>query len=156
MGAVPVNLRNNRISRHAEAGLSPLPLRTQLEQLLAVFRQRAKVIRREKPWVRTRIKVPRPGGPGRRLYKPKLPRAGDPRRGHCGPKFPTRLPTGWHHRFLTLLMDTPQTKWCCSGSPRPIFRSGRLRRLSSTACHILAQSSCDGRKSQAFQRPSHS
>ena len=25
--------------------------------------------------------------------------------------------------------------------PRPIFRSGRLRRLSSTACHILARSS---------------
>ena len=25
--------------------------------------------------------------------------------------------------------------------PRPIFRSGRLRHLSSTACHILARSS---------------
>ena len=24
--------------------------------------------------------------------------------------------------------------------PRPLFRSGRLRRLSSTACHILARS----------------
>ena len=25
--------------------------------------------------------------------------------------------------------------------PRPIFRSGRLRRLASTSCHILARSS---------------
>ena len=35
--------------------------------------------------------------------------------------------------------------------PRPIFRSVRIRRLSSTACHILARSSLyDGRIGQAF------
>ena len=70
-----------------------------------------------------------------------LPRPGVPGLGHCRPKLPTRLPTDWHRRLLTPLSNTPQTKWCCSGSPRPIFRSGPLRHFSSTACHILARSS---------------
>ena len=62
--------------------------------------------RREKRWVRTRIVIPRPDVPGRRHYRPK---------------FPTRLPTGWHRRLLTLLSNTPQTMWCCSGSPVLFF-----------------------------------
>ena len=120
--------------------LEPLPLRAQLEQLLAIFRRRTKVIRGEKPWVRIPIVLRRPGVPGRGHYS-KLPRPGVPGRGHCRPKFPTRLPTDWHSRLLTLPSNTPQTKWGCSGSPRPIFRSGPLRRLSSMACHTLGRSS---------------
>ena len=112
-----------------------------VEQLLAIFRQRATGARREKPWVRTRIVIPRPGIPGRGHYRPELPRPGVPVRGHCRPKFPTRLPTGWNRRRWILLWNTPRKLWCCSGNPRPIFRSVPLRRLSSTACHILARSS---------------
>ena len=62
-------------------------------------------------------------------------------------------------RLLTLLSNTPQTKWCRSDSPHPIFHRGPLCRLSWTTCHILARSSflvCDGRKDQAFPRPSSS
>ena len=41
----------------------PLSLRAHLEQFLAIIRQRAKMPRREKPWVRTRVVLPRPGVP---------------------------------------------------------------------------------------------
>ena len=87
--------------------LEPLPLRAQLEQLLAIFRRRTKVIRGEKPWVRIPIVLPRPGVPGRGHYS-KLPRPGVPGRGHCRPKFPARFPTGWHRRLLILFSNTPQ------------------------------------------------
>ena len=107
--------------------------------------------RREKPWVRTRIVILRPGVPGRGYYRPELRRPGVPGRRHCRPKFPTRLPTGWHRRLLILLSNTPQTLWRCSGSPRPIFRSGPLRRLSSTACHILAEQFMLAGKARLFK-----
>ena len=108
LGAIPVTLRKNRISRQAQAVWSPLPLRAQLEHLLAIFGQTPNVTRREKPWVRTRIVVQRPGVPGR---------------GQCIIKLPTRLPTVWHLRRLILLWNTPPTMWCCPCRPRPIFRS---------------------------------
>ena len=41
--------------------------------------------------------------------------------GHCRPEFPTRLPTDWHRRLLTLVSNTPWTKWCGSGSPGFFF-----------------------------------
>ena len=44
----------------------------------------------------------RPGAPARGHYKPKEPRTGVPRGGSCRPKCPTRLPTGWHSRFLAI------------------------------------------------------
>ena len=112
-----------------------------VEQLHAIFPQRAKGTRREKRWVRTRIVIPRPSIPGRGHYRPERPRLGVPVRGHCRSKFPTRLPTGWNRRRSILLSNTPQKMWCCSGSPCRIFRSGPFRRLSSTACHGLARSS---------------
>ena len=59
-------------------------------------------------------------------------------------------------RLLTVLSNTPQPKWCYSGSPYPIFHRGFLRRLSWTTYHILARSRHDGRKDQAFPRPSSS
>ena len=108
------------------------------------------MIRGEEPWVRTRILPPRPRVPGREQCRPKQPRPGVPGRGQCRPKIPTRPPTGWHRRLLTLLANTQQTIWCCSRSPRPIFRSGPLRRLSLTACHILARSSTLWLKGQRF------
>ena len=108
------------------SSLEPPVHRAQLGQLLAIVRHREKGIRREKPGIRTRIVIPRPGVPGW---------------GHYRPRFPARLPTDWHHRLLMLLSNTSQTMWCCSDSPRPIFRSGSLGRLSSTACHTLARSS---------------
>ena len=136
--------------------IEPLPLRAQLTQLLAVFCQIATGTRRETPWVRTRIVIRRPGVAGRGHYRPELPRRGVPGKGHYKPeqpmpgvpgrghyrlRFPARLSADWHRRLLILLPNTPQIMWCCSGSPRSIFRSGRLRRLSSTACQILARSS---------------
>ena len=58
----------------------------------------------EKPRVRTRIILPRPGVPARRHCRPKEPRAGIPKRGHYRSKCPTRLPTGWDHRFLAIFL----------------------------------------------------
>ena len=46
-----------------EAVYSTLLFRAQLEQILAAFLQRATGTRPEKPWVRTRIVIPRPGVP---------------------------------------------------------------------------------------------
>ena len=94
MDDIPVKQRNNRISRQAKAAWSPLPLRAQLERLLAMFRERAKMARREKPWVRTRIVLPRPRVPRGGHFKPKVPRPGFPGRGHCRPKFSTRASDG--------------------------------------------------------------
>ena len=88
------------------------------EQILALFRQRAKK---------------------------------DPRRDTTGPDS-RRAPEAWcsrtgilqaqiRTRLSTLLSNTPQTKWCYSGSPYPIFHRGPLRSLTWTTCHILARSS---------------
>ena len=73
--------------------LEPLPIWAQLEQILAICRQRAKMKRDEKPWVRTRIVLPRPGVPGRGHCRPKLPRPCVSGRGYCRPKLQTRHPT---------------------------------------------------------------
>ena len=54
-------------------------------------------------------------------YRPERPRPGVPGRGHHRPRFPARLPTGWHRRLLILLSNTPQIMWCCSGSPVLFF-----------------------------------
>ena len=67
------------------------------------FSPSVKGTQREKPWVRTRIVIPRPGVPGQGHCRPELPRPGVPERGYCRPTSPTRLPTGWHRRLLTLL-----------------------------------------------------
>ena len=165
-------------------------------RLLTSFRQRVRRTRGEKPRVRTRILLPRPGAPARGHYKPKEPRTGVPRREHCRPTnvqrgcrrvgtfglghfsgavradsraFPPtseERPEARNHAFgfascsrglvfpdgdiagpnfptrrLTLISSTPQTKWCYSGSPHPIFHRGPIRRLPLTTCHILARSS---------------
>ena len=39
-------------------------------------------------------------------------------------------------RLLTLLSNTPQPKWCYSGSPHPIFHRGPLRRLPWTTIFL--------------------
>ena len=189
----------------------------QLGRLVTSLGQRWTRARGEKPRVRIRIMLSRPGVPGRRYHKPKEPRTGVPRRGLCRPKCPTRRPKGWHHRRLdilgagradsrvfcqrakrargenpgfgfascsrglvfpqgnttgrnadavcsrtgtlqaqiptlrlTFLPNTQQTKWCCSGSPHPIFHLGLLRRLSWTTCHILARSSTRRPKKSLF------
>ena len=56
--------------------------------------------RGEKPQGRTRILLTRPGVSARWHYRPKEPRTGVLRSRRCRPKCPTRLPTGWHRRFL--------------------------------------------------------
>ena len=63
------------MSNEATDGLAPSGFaifRTQLERILAFFRQRAKKTRGKKARVRICVVVPRPGAPGR---------------GHCRPKF---------------------------------------------------------------------
>ena len=57
--------------------------RVQRERLLTSFRQRVRRTRGEKPQVRSRILLPRPGAPARGHYRPKEPRIGVPRRGNC-------------------------------------------------------------------------
>ena len=94
-----------------------------------ILRQRSTSPRREHPWVRTRVVLPRPGVPTRGRYGPKVPRTGVLRRGHFRPIFLTRPPTGWHRRLLILLLTAPQPEWCCSGNRRPTFRSALLRRI---------------------------
>ena len=54
------------------------------------------------------------------------------------PKYPL---TARHRRSLTLHLSIQRSRWCCSGSPPPVFRSGRHRRSSWTTCRILARSS---------------
>ena len=54
-------------------------------RLLTSFRQRVRRTRGEKPQVRTRILLPRPGAPSRGHYRLKEPKTGVPRRGHCRP-----------------------------------------------------------------------
>ena len=135
-----MKVRKNDAGRQAETTPSPLPLRAQLEQFLAILRQRATSPRREQPGVRTRVVPPRPGIPRTGRYRPKMPMTGVPRRGHCWPMFLTRPNTDWHRRRLTLRSNTPHTKLCCSGNRHPIFRSGLLRRLWWTTYHTLAQS----------------
>ena len=127
-----------------------LSLRAQLEQLLAILRQREKVTRREKPWVRTHVVIPKPGVPGRGYYRSELPRPGVPGRGHCRPKCPTRLPTGWHRRLLNLLSNTPQTTWCCSGSPVLLFAVVPFIVCRRRRVIFLGEAGDDGRKGQAF------
>ena len=59
--------------------------RVQRGRRLTSFRQRVRRTRGEKPQVRTRILLPRPGAPARGHYWIKEPRTGVPRRGHCRP-----------------------------------------------------------------------
>ena len=59
--------------------------RVQRGRLLTSSRQRVRRIRGEKPQVRTRILLPRPGAPARGHYRPKEPRTDVPSRGHCRP-----------------------------------------------------------------------
>ena len=89
-----------------------------LEQILVLFRQRAKK---------------------------------DPTRDTTGSDW-GRAPVAWYSRtgtlkaqiatrLLTLLSNTPQTKWCYSRSPHPILHRGPPRRLLWTSCHTRARSS---------------
>ena len=141
LDAIPVIIWKNRAFRQPEAVPGPLPLRVQRELFLDILRQRATRPRREHPWVRTHVALSRPGVPGGGRHGPEVPRASVPRRRHCRPIFLRRPPTGWHRQLLTLLSNTPQTEWCCSGNRRLTVRSDLLRRLSWTTYHILARSS---------------
>ena len=92
--------------------------RAQLERILALVRQRTK-------------KDPRRDTTG--SDSRRAPEAWCFRTGTLQPQIPTRL--------LTFISNTPQKKWCYSGSPHPIFHCCPLRRLPWTKCHILARSS---------------
>ena len=59
--------------------------RVQRGRFLTSFRQRVRRTRGEKPQVRTRILLPKPGAPARGHYRPKEPRTGVPSRGRCRP-----------------------------------------------------------------------
>ena len=64
-----------QISNEATDGLAPSVFaifRAQLKRLLAFFRQRAEKTRGEKPRVRIRIVLPKPGAPGQGHCRPKL------------------------------------------------------------------------------------
>ena len=92
--------------------------RAPLERILALFRQRGKKDPRRETT----------GSDSRRA-----PEAWCSQTGALQAQIPRRL--------LILLSNIPQTAWCCSGSPHPIFHRGPLRRLPWTTCHILARSS---------------
>ena len=80
-------------------------LRAQLERILALFRQRAKKDPRRETT----------GSDSRRALEAWCSRTGT---------LQAQIP----RRLLTLLSSTPQTEWCYSGSPHPIFHRGPLRR----------------------------
>ena len=64
--------------------------------------------------------------------------------------FQAQIPT----RLLILLSNTPQTKWCCSGSPHPIFTVGPFVVCRRRRAIYLRGAVHDGRQDQAFPRPS--
>ena len=103
--------------------------RAQLERILALFRQRV---------------TKDPGRETTGSDSRRAPEAWCSRTGTLHAQIPTR--------FLTLLSDTPQTKWCYSGSPHPIFHRGPLRRFPWTTCHILARSSTRWPKRPGFSK----
>ena len=99
---------------------------------------------------------PNPGVPGRGHYRTERPRPDVHGRGHY---IQARAAEAWCSRTGTLQIQIsstasdglaqsafdPSLEYSTDNvlfwQPRPIVRSGRLRRLSSTACHILARSS---------------
>ena len=101
-----------------------------------------------------RSKRPRPGVPGRGPYRPERLSIGVPGRGHYRPGFTARLPTGWHRRRLIFLSDTPQIMRCCSGSPVLFFAVVAFVVCRRRRVIFLRGTVYDGRKGQAFQRPS--
>ena len=129
-------LQTHKMSNEATDGLAPSVfaiVQAQLEKILAFFRQRAK-------------KDPRRDTTG--SDSRRAPEAWCSRMGTLQAQIPTRL--------LTLLSNTPQTKRCYSGSPYPIstvvpFVVCRRRRAI-----FLRGAVHDGRKDQAFPRPSSS
>ena len=134
---------------------APCPFGRSFAQLLAIFRLRAKRPRCEKPWVRTRIVLLRPSVPERRQNRSQKPRSQKPRPGisglgHYRPKCPTRFAMDWHVWLLILLSNTPQTKWCCVGSPRPIFAVIPFVVYRGRRAMFLCGAVYDGRKGHAF------
>ena len=61
--------------------------RAPLERILAFSADGRKKTRGEKPRVRIRVVLPRPGVPARGHHRPNVPRPGFPERGHCRPTF---------------------------------------------------------------------
>ena len=59
-------------------------------------------------------------------------------------------------RLLTLLPNTPQTEWCYSGSPYPISTVVPFVVCCGRRAIFLRGEVHDGRKDQAFRRPSSS
>ena len=59
-------------------------------------------------------------------------------------------------RLLTLLSNTPQTKWFCSGSPHPIFYHVPFVVCRGRRATFVRGAVYDGRKVQYFSRPSSS
>ena len=184
--------------------------RVQRGRLLTSFRQRVRRTPGEKPRVRTRILLPRPGAPAWGHYRPKEPRAGVPRRRHCRPTnvqrgyrrvgtvgfchfsgavradsriFPStseqgpgrettgsdsrRAPEAWCSRtgtlraqiptrLLTLLSNTPQTKLCYLAAPILFSTVVPFVVCRGQRAILLRGAVHDGRKDQAFPRPSSS
>ena len=95
------DIADPQMSNEATDGLAPSVFaifRAQLARILALFHQRAKKDPRRETT----------GSDSRRA-----PEAWCSRTGTLQPQIPTRL--------FTLLSDTPQTTWCYSGRPHPIF-----------------------------------
>ena len=129
---------------------APRPSGRSRSSFLRFFRQRVRVTRGEEPWIRTRIVHLKPSIPGRGHYRAILPKPGVPRQGYCKPKLPTRPPTDWHRRLLTLLSNIPQ----CDVLAAPVlffavvpFVICRRRRVI-----FLRGAVYDGRKRQAFKK----
>ena len=125
------DIADPQMSNEATDGLAPSVFaifRAQLERILAFFRQRAKKTRGEQPRVRIRVVLPRPGGTLQAQFTPRL--------------FDPSLEYS--------------TKWCCSVSPHPISTVVPFVVCRGRRAIFLHGTVHDGRKDQAFPRPSSS
>ena len=100
-----------------------------------------------------RPELPRPGVPGRGHFRPELPRPGVPGRGHYRPRFPARLPKGWHRRRWIHLSNTPHV---VLAAPVLFFAVVAFVVCRRRRVIFLRGAVHDGRKGQAFLRPSRS
>ena len=108
----------------ASDGLAPSvfdPSSGAAAQLLAFFSPTSEAGTGRDPTGLNSHRAPETWGSRKGTLQDQSPEAWCSRTGTLQAKFPTQLSNGWHYRLLTLLSNTPRTKWCCSGSPCPIF-----------------------------------
>ena len=117
----------------ASLGLRQRPS-AQQDHFLAIFRLRAMVPPGQDPWDRTR-----------QVHQgPSVLRTV-----HCQP--PKSSPTARHRRSLTRHLSIQRNRWCCSGSPPPVYRSGPHRRLSCDVSYSYAEQFMVAKKARLFQ-----